>query len=444
MPIRAPQELEYAAVVNTSIADLAATLSEPYGWIRLYRHLRNAVGRVLMHVAGAYRRYIATRPRVVVVTGTYGKTTATRALGAALGTRGLQRTNGNSGVSLARALLRIRNGDRHAVLEVGVAKPGEMEKRVAVIRPDIAVVMSIGSEHLRSFGTLEVTRDEKAAAVRALPRDGLAILNGDDPNVLWMQDQTRASVTTFGFAEHNDVRATKVALDWPHGTTFTLHANGVTRSVRTRLVGTHLVYPFLAAIAAVVAEGLPLGPALARLTEVEPVNGRMQVIPLANGAILLRDDFKSGLETIDVALDTLAEIPARRRVVVIGDVAEPPGSQGPIYRRIGERIGQVAGRAILVTSRRNQSSYAGGARSAGLPREQIVNAGHGVRRALEVLRQDLEAGDVVLIKGRDTQRLDRISLALVGREVRCEREFCRLRMPCDDCNLLSVGRNPRL
>jgi Mur ligase, glutamate ligase domain len=140
-----------------------------------------------------------------------------------------------------------------------------------------------------------------------------------------------------------------------------------------------------------------------------------------------------------IVVVTLAEIPARRRIVVLGDVSEPVGSMGPIYRRLGERIGNVAARAIFVT--RNATGYSAGAKRAGMTEASVVRVGRSVRAAVEALKRDLRPDDVVLIKGRDTQCLARVALALMGRTVRCERQFCRLRIPCDECHLLAVGSN---
>jgi UDP-N-acetylmuramoyl-tripeptide--D-alanyl-D-alanine ligase len=176
---------------------------------------------------------------------------------------------------------------------------------------------------------------------------------------------------------------------------------------------------------------------VAALEAMPPRRGRLQLEPLPNGAWLVRDDFKSSVETIDAALDVLAELPGRR-IVVIGSVSEPPGSQGPIYRRLGERLGEVASRVIVVSSEFQR--YAAGARAGGLPRSALVDARRDVRAAWEAVRADLQPGDVVLVKGRDTERLDRVGLALQGRDVRCAIDFCDLRgIRCEECPKLETG-----
>lgn len=403
------------------------------------RHLwigaRNHAWPQLRVLAGLYRQTIARRVRIVSVVGSYGKTTTSAAVAAALGTT--TPLAGNSFSGLALRLLQLPPWRRHAVLETAIDGPGQMAPYGVMLRPDLAVVTSIGTEHHRSLGSLDVTQAEKGRIVEALGLDGTAILNADDPRVASMAIRCAGRVIFYGIDNEAEVRATDVALDWPNGMRLTLHVGGTSREVRLRLLGRVMVYPFLAAIAAAHAEGLPLDTAIAALEALPPRRGRLQLEPLPGGAWLIRDDFKSSLETVDAALDLLAEIPARR-IVVIGSVSEPPGSQGPIYRRLGGRIATIASRLIVTSSEFQR--YAAGARAAGMPRSALVDGHRDLRGIWEGLRADLEPGDVVLIKGRDTERLDRVGLALQGRNVRCTIAFCDLRgIRCEICPQLEKG-----
>jgi UDP-N-acetylmuramoyl-tripeptide--D-alanyl-D-alanine ligase len=389
--------------------------------------------------ANLYRRTFARHARVVTVVGSFGKTTTTRALMAILGV--IPRHGyANALSAVAQAVFSIRLGDRHAVIEVGIEKPGEMAPYAHMVQPNITVVTSIGSEHNTSLGTLEMTREEKAEMVRIVSPSGLVVLNGDDPNVRWMRGQTQAKVITYGFENPNDVWASDVSLeDWPNGTRFTLHAGGETRDFHIRLIGRPMIYPILAAVAVALAEGFTLSQIQPGLEALSPTPGRLEPVLLRNGAMILRDDYKSALETVEAALDVLAEIPAKRRIVVLGQVTEPPGEQGPIYRHLGERIGSIASRAIFICDRRD-SACSAGATAAGMPRSAIVKTGRDLFKAIEALQGDLGPGDAVLIKGRITERLDRIALALMGRTVNCRIDSCRTRIVrCDRCPMLECG-----
>jgi len=419
------------------LADIPYLLQSPLGRIQFYHGIYFRFWPVLSFLAALYRRNIVSGTKIVSIVGSFGKTTTARAVTTALQREIHGRVSANCWSSLATAVFRIRRGDRHAVIEAGINDTGQMDQYARMIRPDITVVTSIGSEHHRSLGSLETTREEKAEMVKVLPETGLAVLNGDDPNVLWMAKLTKARVLTFGFGESNDVRASNVELDWPHGTRFRLRLNGETRTVRSTLVGTHMVYPVLAAIAVACAEGFTLEQSLSSLETMPPTPGRLEPVRLPDGAMLLRDDYKSSFETVHAALDVLAGVPGRRGVVM-GEVSEPPGSQGQIYRDIGKRIACMADYAVFVGG--NFQRYAAGARQGGPAKTATFNAGGSVRQAADCLRKQLKAGDTVLIKGRDTQRLGRIALILSGRPVRCDISFCDTRVvSCDKCPMLERG-----
>ena len=396
--------------------------------------------RAVHALAYRYRRTLAGKVRVVAVVGSFGKTTTTRAVTQAFGNSPPTWIGWNSGVGVSAALLRIRPWFSHAAIEVGIAQRNQMERYAQLLRPDIVVVTCIGSEHHNSLGTAEMTRGEKAKMVEALPARGLAVLNADDPHVCWMRDRTRASVVTFGLGESADVRAVDVAADSLDGLRFTVHLAGKTHRVETRLIGRHMAYPVLAALAVAHGEGVSMELALSRLKELESTPNRLQPIRHPSGAWILLDAFKAAEETIDRALDVLEELDSARKIVVLGDVEEPRGSQGPIYWRLGLRVAEVAERALFVGGKTNFNRLKVGTQAGGLPREHLTNIRGSPLEAVVPLATDLGSGDLVLIKGRSTQHLERISLGLLGREIGCKTKFCRRRHDCATCPLLKKGR----
>jgi len=419
------------------LKDVPFLLRTPVGRRKVVRAIRHYCLPVVKPLAVLSRRTLGSSTRVIAVVGSLGKTTTVRATEMALGLPPDPRGGANSLTVVAGKVLRLRPRQCFAVIEAGIEDVGQMAAFAEMLSPQVAIVTSISSEHNRKLKSLEVTREEKARMVMALPENGLAILNGDDPNVLWMRERTKARVLTFGFSDCNDVRATDMNLVWPEGTRFQLHIAGKTYSAATRLLGSHMVYPILAAMAAAYAEGRPLEQSLEVLRDLAPTPGRMQPIELPNGAWVLNDSFKSALESIHAALDVFASIQAGRRLIVMGDVAEPPGSQGPIYRKIGEGIATIADTAVFIGNGYRQ--YAPGARSAGMKASRMVYAGRSVKKAFDILQTLLRPGDAVLVKGRDTQRLERIVLQLQGRRVRCAIDPCRVKGTlCADCPMLEA------
>lgn len=423
--------------------DLPALLRTPPGRRELRVGAFNQAWPIMSRLALVHRATRARSTRLVAVVGSLGKTTTARAVAAVLG-RDPAALARNHLSFVAAAVLKIRHGDPHAVVEVGIGRAGEMSSYARVVRPNVAVVTSIGNEHHSALGSLETTRAEKAAMVRALAPSGLAVLNGDDRNVQWMATQTDAAVRTFGFGEGNDVRASDVAIDWPHGMCFTLHAGGERRNARVRLLGRHMVYPLLAAVTVALAEGVRLDDALSALEALPPTAGRLETVRLSNGAFVLRDEHKATLETIDAALDLLAEIPAERKIVVLGDAEELLGSPSEIYARLGARVAAVATRAVFVHLNEDGPRYAGGAKRGGMASDALTDSATGVVGAVEALRGNLRRGDVVLVKGARAQRLDRVSLALADRPVRCELTACQAKATrCDGCPMLERGWDGR-
>jgi UDP-N-acetylmuramoyl-tripeptide--D-alanyl-D-alanine ligase len=216
--------------------------------------------------------------------------------------------------------------------------------------------------------------------------------------------------------------------------------------VRVRLVGRHLLYPVLAAIVVAIAEGVDLDDALAVLTSIPPGSNRLEPVELPSGAFLLCDHCKSSLETVEAALDTLREIPARRRVVVLGDLEEPPGSTleevEATYERLGRRVAAIGTCALFVNVETSgpRPLYTDGARAGGLRADAIIETAT-VLEAVDALRAEVHPGDVVLLEGAGQQHFDRIRLALEGRTVRCNVPVCTLWMRCAGCPMLEPGWN---
>jgi UDP-N-acetylmuramyl pentapeptide synthase len=426
------------AAMRYRLKDVPAMLGTPAGRRQIADGIAFRAWPLMSRLARLYRCTIARRTRVVAVVGSFGKSTTMRAVAAALAAPAPRSMTGNAWTSVALAILRLRPSQRHAAIEVGIGGPGQMQQYARLVRPDVTVVTSVGSEHHGSLGSLDVTRAEKAMMVSALPASGIAVLNGDDPNVLWMKAHAPGRVILFGVGAGCDVRAEQIRLDWPHGTRFHLDAFGQQRDVAVRLIGRQMVYPALAAIAVALAEGLSLDEALSRIGALPPTPGRMDPVLLPNGAIVLRDDYKSTLETIHAALDVLAEIPASRRLVLFGDLSEPQGPERPIYLALGLRAARVASGLVVIG--RGFRRYWAGARRAGMPRSAVADGGHTVQQAAAALEKMLQPGDVVLLKGRRPQKLDRIRIILQGRPVRCDIPFCDIRtMECEDCRMLERG-----
>jgi UDP-N-acetylmuramyl pentapeptide synthase len=370
------------------------------------------------------------RTGLVAVVGSLGKSTTVRCIAAALDEPEPLLPFNQFGL-LALNLLAIEPWRRRAVLEVGIDKPGEMAVYAEMVRPDIVVVTSIASDHIRQMTSLETTAQEKAAMLRGLPPSGIAVLNGDDPRVLAMRS-SRSETLTYGFGRDHRVRCAEARLGSPDGTHLTVEIDGQKLALRSRLVGKVMAYPMLAALAVAKAFGLDLAAAAERLQNVVPLPGRLQSMTLATGARILRDDHKASAESFGCAFDLLAEIPAQRRLVLLGDVFEPAGDSESVYRKLALRLAKACDGAYLVGDDRRH--WLSGLIEGGVSRNRIVDDLGSLGEAARSLQRTLRAGDVVLIKGRQEERLERVAFALAGRPVPCALRICdAVNLACDRC-----------
>jgi UDP-N-acetylmuramoyl-tripeptide--D-alanyl-D-alanine ligase len=423
-------------VARIGLRKTARLLRTRTGRLEFHRRHGHRLWPLTSRLARLNRRTFGRRVRVVAVVGSVGKTTTVRTAAAAshASTYSLAVYNANGQAGITDVVMGLRPWNGRTVLEAGISEPGVMAVYADIVRPDVVVVTAIASDHWKSLRTLEVTRHEKAMMVRALTGQGTAVLNADDPNVRWMASQTNARVVLYGFSPDADVRASDVRLEWPPATHFTLHVDGQRHAVRLRLVGRHMVLAALAGLAVARCEGQPLGAAIGALGELAATPERLEPVALPMGAYALLDTYKASIDTFPVAFETLARIPARRRVCVLGEMDEPPPKEHVTYRELGASAAAVADRAVFVGTKFRR--YRPGAVSAGLEANAVMKAADATEAAA-LLRDYLEPGDLVLIKGRWQQGLARVAHSLAGRDVRCRALPCPFKRTfCAECDFL--------
>lgn len=408
---------------------------------RIWNSILYRLKFIIIPVADIYRRTVIRRVKIIAVVGSFGKTTTTRAIATALGLNPDIHQGQNNGVFLAALLLSILPWARFQVIEVGIHKKGLMTNYAALIRPDIVAVTCIGSEHNSSLGDLIQTREEKAQMVRALPKNSLAVLNGDDPNVKIMSSYTEARTITHGYEDDNEFQARFISTDLADGTHFSIKAGNKNHELSVKLFGRAMIRSIMAALIIARELGVDESDAIRRLTNLSPVSERLMVMQTPSGASIVVDSLKSAFETIELALETLGELSANRKIVIIGEVEEPNRSLGDIYRDFGNRIAKVADQLIFIGSTRTKRPLFNGARIAGMPDGSLHYFKNSVWQAQEAAMQLVQPGDLVLIKGRSSQKLIRIALALKGEKVLCKREFCRQKAGCLKCDFLKRNSN---
>lgn len=423
--------------------EIAALATSALGRQRLAAALRGVAAPALRPVARLYRRTALRQVRITAVTGSVGKTTTVRMLLAVLGLpqTKLLRLLVNGMWAVPRRLFEIGPGARRGVIEIGIDREGLMDRQADAVAPDIAVITAVAGEHLETMGSLDTIAREKARLLAGLRPGGVAVLNGDDPRVRAMARAAPGPVWTFGFGPDNDVRAVDVAVDWPRGMRFTALVRGEEVSVAIPLLGRHMVPPALAALTVAVIEGIPLRQAAEALAGTVPAPARLQLVSLPGDFTFLMDHNKNSVESLVVAVELAAQAPGRR-ILVTSELRSAGAELEPALRDASERIARAFSHVIAVGD--GVEKVIGAIAATGFPRERIQRTAPGVQDTIQCLRRLLRPGDVVLVKSRIFWKLDRLVLALQGREVACDLSHCALfSQLCADCPSLGVARTGR-
>jgi UDP-N-acetylmuramoyl-tripeptide--D-alanyl-D-alanine ligase len=367
-----------------------------------------ALGRL-----AAYHRARFTGP-VAAVTGSNGKTTTKEMMAAVLAALGpVLKPEGsfNNQWGLPLTLLRLGPEHRALALELGANTPGEIEALAAISRPTVGVVTVVQGAHTEAFRSLDGVAAEKSALVRAIPKDGVVVLNADDPRVLAMREQSRARVIYYSVRPGADVHAVGPAEDGRDGLRFTLAVGAATRPVRLAFAGRHNVTNALAAAGVGLALGLSLEQIAHGLETARPAKGRC-VWRRAGHLLILDDTYNANPGSVSAALDTLAAgSAARRRMVVLGDMLELGEVSETAHREMGRAVAASGASEFLGLGRWAQVAVEG-ARQAGLAESHHLTT---FEDTVALLLKRLAPGDAVLVKGSRGMRMERVVDALVAR-----------------------------
>ncbi|HEU4366695.1 MAG TPA: UDP-N-acetylmuramoyl-tripeptide--D-alanyl-D-alanine ligase [Methylomirabilota bacterium] len=373
-----------------------------------------ALGRL-----GAWHRGRFAIP-VVAVTGSNGKTTTKELAAGVLATRWAvlrPERSFNNQWGLPLTLLRLGPEHEAVVLEIGTNARGEIATLAALASPTVGVVTTVAGVHTEFLGSLDGVREEKAGLVRALPADGVAVLNADDPRVAGMARETRARVVTYGRGATAQVRASDEVED-ERGLAFVLRAGGAQQPVTLGLAGRHNVTNALAAAAAGVALGLSLAEIARGLGGVPPVAGRC-VWRQAGDVTILDDTYNASPVSVRAALDTVAAHRRGRRVVVVlGDMLELGATTDEAHREVGRQVAALPADELVGVGRAMPAAVEA-AREAGLGEARHLTT---FEDTVAHLLKRLAPGDLVLVKGSRGMRMERVVDALVARLARAGRE----------------------
>ena len=352
----------------------------------------------------------------IAITGSVGKTTTKEATAAALGARyRVLRTlaSHNNEIGVPLTFLRQERGHEVAVIELGFYVPGEIADLSRLVRQRVGIVTTIPEipVHFARTPSVDAIVAGKAELVTALPADGVALLNADDPRVRGMASRTQARVLLYGESPDADIRATDVRDLGLAGLEFTVHVAGEHSRARLPLPGRHLLGSALAALGAAVALDVPLDEAAVGLETLDRPAHRMSV-RRARDLVVIDDSYNASPAAVHAALAVLRAVPGRR-IAVLGDMLE----LGSLSIGAHEAVGADAAKSVdaLVAVGELAGGIAAAAERHGL---REVSRATDAGEALVRLRQLLRPGDTVLVKGSRALALDKLADELVRVEAR--------------------------
>jgi UDP-N-acetylmuramoyl-tripeptide--D-alanyl-D-alanine ligase len=351
---------------------------------------------------------------VVAITGSIGKTTAKELTAAVMATRFnvlKPASSFNNQWGLPLTLLRLTSEHQAAVVELGTNQRGEIAALAAIASPTVGVVTVVAPVHTEFLGSIDGVREEKAALVRALRADGIAVLNADDARVASMARDCAGRVVTYGVAPTATVRAVGEVIDGETGLRFALEVAGRRVPVALTLGGRHNVTNALAAAAVGVALKLDLEDVARGLGEARAAARRGQWV-VAGDVTILDDTYNASPTSVRAALQMLsARRRGRRAVVVLGDMLELGAMTDEAHREMGREVAALPADEFVGIGRAAALAVEA-ARTAG-----IAEAYHAKSYddAVAHLVKRLAPGDVVLVKGSRGMRMERVVDALVAR-----------------------------
>ena len=395
------------------------------------------------------RRY---KPVIIAVTGSVGKTSAKEAIYTVLKTKFRVRKsefnyNNEIGVPLAifglphpgknifrwfalfllviaDALVKNKSFPEMLILEMGVDRPGDMKHLIACAPPLVGVITEIGEipVHVEFFSGPKEVADEKANIIKFLPIEGFAVLNADDEVLDDMPKKTKAHALRFGFSDDADLKITNFELsagydetlkkEIPRGVHFKIEYQGKVIPVKLPDVfGKPAAYA--AAVGALV--GLIFKMNLIEISSAllgyVPPPGRLRLLRGIKNSFILDDTYNSSPEALHAALDTLRDLPGKRKIAVLGDMLELGTYSEGAHRAAGDMVSEIADALLTVGARAKfiaDEAMQGGIENKKVMDKKYVSTFDRSEDAGKALQDIIQEGDLILVKGSQGIRMERV------------------------------------
>lgn len=298
------------------------------------------------------------------------------------------------------------------ILEMAADRPGDIRYLAGLAKPKIGVITAIGDVpvHVEFYSSPEAVAREKGKLIESLPEDGFAILNFDDEKVWELKNKTRAKILSFGFNQGADVQIGNMEYRLengkPEGIAFKVQYGGSFVPVRlNKTFGKPQAYSAAAAISVGIMFGMHLVEISEALSEYEAPGGRMKLIDGVKKTLILDDSYNASPLSMMAALETLKNLPAKRRVAVLADMLEIGEYAEEVHRNIGKMAAEIVDHLFCIGPRSH--FMAESALKAGLDSKK-VQVFDTSESAMKMIEKELKQGDLILVKGSHAMELDKV------------------------------------
>jgi UDP-N-acetylmuramoyl-tripeptide--D-alanyl-D-alanine ligase len=304
---------------------------------------------------------------------------------------------------------------RYLVAEMGARHVGDITYLCRITPPKVGLVLNVGYSHIGEFGSQDAIAVAKGELIEAVVPGGTAVLNAGDPRVAAMANRTEQTVVTWGETPDVDVRATGIELDPLGRAGFTLHLGGEEHAVQLQLVGEHQVSNALAAAAAVQAVGLTPAQVADGLNTATVVSKwRMEVTERADGVTVINDAYNANPDSVRAALKALVAIGRTRGArtwAVLGEMRELGDTSTEEHDGVGRLVVRLDVNRLVAVGEAARPIHLGASLEGSWGNESAYV--DDIDGALELLRKELQPGDVVLVKASRAAGLERLAAALL-------------------------------
>lgn len=396
------------------------------------------------------------KPTIIGITGSIGKTSAKEAVLLVLSGKFRVRKNEknyNNEIGIPLSVIGAESGNKSIwkwmkvfmkwitliifpvrypeilVLEMAVDHPGDMKYLIDFIPVKIGIVTAIASTHLEFFKSMDHIAKEKGVVLEALPEDGIAVINADDERVLYMQERTKAKkIILFGFSEKAQVRASNDAFIYEEnklqGISFKLNYQGKSIPVRLpHILATHQIYAVLIAACVGIALKVNLVDIAAALEKFFTPPGRMNLIAGTNNSFIIDDTYNSSPKAALAALDVLGRLEAFRRIVVLGDMLELGKDEEEGHRAVARKVFETDADLFFAIGERMKLAVEE-IKHLGYSREKVFWFDDS-REAGDALMKKIARGDLILVKGSQGMRMEKIVEKIMENPAKARNLLCR-------------------